>query len=105
MLGLGKEELSELAERSEKVMAYKRKVDEVNNDNEVISWFTAEEERKMYQEALVEESKIEGEKKGKQAGIIEGTNNIARNMLAEGMQPEVIARLTNLSKQQISKLI
>ena len=100
MLGLGKEELSELAERSEKVMAYKRKVDEVNNDNEVISWFTAEEERKMYQDALVEESKNEG--------IIEGeqnkANNIARNMLAEGMQPEVIARLTNLSEQQISKL-
>ena len=100
MLGLGKEELSELAERSEKVMAYKRKVDEVNNDNEVISWFTAEEERKMYQEALVEESKNEG--------IIEGeqnkANNIARNMLAEGMQPEVIARLTNLSKQQIRSL-
>ena len=82
-------------------MAYKRKVDEVNNDNEVISWFTAEEERKMYQEALVEESKNEG--------IIEGeqnkANNIARNMLAEGMQPEVITRLTNLSEQQISKLI
>ena len=101
MLGLGKEELSELAERSEKVMAYKRKVDEVNNDNEVISWFTAEEERKMYQDALVEESKIEGEKKGKQAGIL----SVAKKMLAEGMQPTVIARLTNLSEQQISKLM
>ena len=99
MLGLGKEELSELAERSEKVMAYKRKVDEVNNDNEVISWFTAEEERKMYQEALVEESKNEGIIEGKK----EEKNDIARNMLAEGMQPEVIARLTNLSEQQISK--
>ena len=109
MLGLGKEELSELAERSEKVMAYKRKVDEVNNDNEVISWFTAEEERKMYQEALVEESKnegrieglIAGKKEGKQAGIL----GVAKKMLAEGMQPEVIARLTNLSEQQISKLM
>ena len=84
MLGLGKEELSELAERSEKVMAYKRKVDEVNNDNEVISWFTAEEERKMYQEALVEESKnegrieglIAGKKEGKQAGILGVAKNI-----------------------------
>ncbi len=105
MLGLGKEELSELAERSEKVMEYKRKVDEINNDDEVISWFSAEEERKMYQEALMEQSKEEGIVQGRKAGLIEGTNSIAKNMLAEGMPLSVIARLTNLSEQQISKLI
>ena len=109
MLGLGKEELSELAERSDKVMEYKKKVDEVNNDDEVISWFTAEEERKMYQDALIEQSKeegkkvglIEGEKKGKQAGILD----IAKNMLAEGMSVDLIAKLTKLSKKQISRLL
>ena len=49
-------------------MEYKKKVDEVNNDDEVISWFTAEEERKMYQDALIEQSKEEGKK----VGLIEG---------------------------------
>ena len=113
MLGLGKEELAELAERSDKVMEYKKKVDEVNDDDEVISWFTAEEERKMYQDALIEQSKeegiiqgkkvglIEGEKKGKQAGILD----IAKNMLAEGMSVDLIAKLTKLSKKQISRLL
>ena len=97
MLGLDKEELAELAERSEKVMEYKKKVDEVNNDDEVISWFTAEEERKMYQDALIEQSKEEGEKKG----IL----NVAKNMLAEGMSIDLIAKLTKLSKKQISRLL
>ena len=117
MLGLGKEELAELAERSDKVMEYKKKVDEVNNDDEVISWFTAEEERKMYQDALIEQSKeegekvglIEGEKKGKKIGLIEGEKkgilDIAKNMLAEGMSVELIAKLTKLSKKQISRLL
>ena len=101
MLGLDKEELAELAERSDKVMEYKKKVDEVNDDDEVISWFTAEEERKMYQDALIEQSKEEGEKKGKQAGIL----SVAKNMLAEGMSVELIAKLTKLSKKQISRLL
>ena len=109
MLGLDKEELAELAERSDKVMEYKKKVDEVNNDDEIISWFTAEEERKMYQDALIEQSKEEGIIQGKKAGLIEGeqkkANSIAKNMLADGMHPAVIARLTNLSEQQISKLM
>ena len=78
-------------------MEYKKKVDEVNNDDEVISWFTAEEERKMYQDALIEQSKEEGEKKG----IL----NVAKNMLAEGMSIDLIAKLTKLSKKQISRLL
>ena len=82
-------------------MEYKKKVDEVNDDDEVISWFTAEEERKMYQDALIEQSKEEGEKKGKQAGIL----SVAKNMLAEGMSVELIAKLTKLSKKQISRLL
>ena len=102
-------------------MEYKKKVDEVNNDDEVISWFTAEEERKMYQDALIEQSKeegkiqgkkvglIEGEKKGKKIGLIEGEKkgilDIAKNMLAEGMSIDLIAKLTKLSKKQISRLL
>ena len=109
MLGLDKEELAELAERSEKVMEYKKKVDEVNNDDEVISWFTAEEERKMYQDALIEQSKEEGIIQGKKVGLIEGEKkgilDIAKNMLAEGMSIDLIAKLTKLSKKQISRLL
>ena len=97
MLGLDKEELYELAKRSDKVMKYKELADKVNNYDEVISWFTAEEERKMYQDALVRQSK----KEGKQAGIL----SVAKNMLAEGMSIDLIAKLTKLSKKQINRLL
>ncbi len=97
MLGLDKEELYKLAKRSDKVMKYKELADKVNNDDEVISWFTAEEERKMYQDALVRQSK----KEGKQAGIL----SVAKNMLAEGMSIDLIVKLTKLSKKQINRLL
>ena len=86
-------------------MEYKKKVDEVNNDDEVISWFTAEEERKMYQDALIEQSKEEGKKVGLIEGEKKGILDIAKNMLAEGMSVDLIAKLTKLSKKQISRLL
>ena len=105
MLGLEKAELAKLAKRSDKVMQYKKLADKVNNNDEIISWFSAEEERKMYQDALVRKSKkdglIEGEKKGKQAGIL----SVAKNMLAEDMSIDLISKLTKLSKKQINRLL
>lgn len=117
MLGLEKDELTKLAKRSDKVMKYKKLVDEVNQDDEVISWFTAEEERKMYQDALIEQSKeagiIEGKKagviEGKKAGIIEGEKkgvlNVAKKMLEENISIDLIAKFTNLTEKQISRLL
>ena len=121
MLGLDKEELTELAQRSEIVMEYKKIVDEVNNQEELFKWFSADEERQMYEDALFKQGKedgliegkeaglIEGEKKGKQSGLIEGKKSgiisVAKNMLAEGMNIDLISKLTKLSKSQISRLL
>ena len=113
MLGLEKEELSHLAKRSDIVMRYKKLVDEVNENNSLFKWFTADEEREMYEEALMRQSKeegliegkqeglIEGEKKGKQAGIL----SVAKNMLSEGMNIELVSKLTKLSKKQLKSLL
>ena len=49
------------------------------------------------------------EKEGKKVGLIEGEKkgilDIAKNMLAEGMSVDLIAKLTKLSKKQISRLL
>ncbi len=121
MLGLEKEELSHLAKRSDIVMRYKKLVDEVNENNSLFKWFTADEEREMYEEALMRQSKeegliegkqeglIEGEKKGKQAGLAEGKQagilSVAKNMLSEGMNIELVSKLTKLSKKQLKSLL
>ena len=110
-------------------MEYKKIVDEVNNQEELFKWFSADEERQMYEEALIRQSKedglIEGEKKGKQAGLIEGEKkgkeagliegekkgkksgiiSVAKNMLAEGMSIDLISKLTKLSEKQIMRLL
>ena len=113
MLGLNKEELAELAERSEIVMRYKKLVDKVNEDKSLFRWFSQEEEREMYETALIKQSKEEGLIEGKQAGLIEGKKTgemkkaltIAKNMLDENMNIDLIAKLTNLTKKQIEKLL
>ena len=113
MLGLNKEELAELAERSEIVMRYKKLVDKVNEDKSLFRWFSQEEEREMYETALIKQSKEEGLIEGKQAGLIEGKKTgemkkaltIAKNMLNENMNIDLIAKLTNLTKKQIEKLL
>ena len=113
MLGLNKEELAELAERSEIVMRYKKLVDKVNEDKSLFKWFSQEEEREMYETALIKQSKEEGLIEGKQAGLIEGKRTgemkkaltIAKNMLKENMNIDLIAKLTNLTKKQIEKLL
>ena len=106
-------------------MEYKKIVDEVNNQEELFKWFSADEERQMYEDALFKQGKedgliegkeaglIEGEKKGKQAGLIEGEKkgkksgitSVAKNMIAEGMNIDLISKLTKLSKSQISRLL
>ena len=42
--------------------------------------------------------------KGREEGIKEGVEKVARNMLAEGVDVKVVARSTGLSKSEIEKL-
>ncbi len=44
MLDLNKEDLEELAEKSDKVKKYKDNVDEANNDEFIVNWISREEE-------------------------------------------------------------
>ena len=98
-------------------MEYKKLVDEVNEDKSLFKWFSQEEEREMYEEALIRQSKEDGLIEGKQAGLIEGKEagliegkksgiiSVAKNMVAEGMNIDLISKLTKLSKSQISRLL
>ena len=115
MLGLEKEELAELAQRSEIVMEYKKLVDEVNEDKSLFKWFSQEEEREMYEEALIRQSKedgliegkqaglIEGEKKGKEAGLIEGEKKGKEAGLIEGEKKGKKSGIISVAKNMIAE--
>ncbi|OUL21354.1 Rpn family recombination-promoting nuclease/putative transposase [Nostoc sp. 106C] len=54
-------------------------------------------------EAL-EEGRVEGRAEGREEGIQEKAQQIAINLLAEGMSPEVVAKVTGLTLEQVEKL-
>ena len=67
----------------------------------------------MYEDALFKQGKEDGLIEGKEAGLIEGEKkgkksgitSVAKNMIAEGMNIDLISKLTKLSKSQISRLL
>jgi predicted transposase/invertase (TIGR01784 family) len=51
-----------------------------------------------------EEGLQEGQKKGREEGLQEGKREIARSLLAEGMPPPAVARITGLSLEDIAHI-
>jgi predicted transposase/invertase (TIGR01784 family) len=51
-----------------------------------------------------EEGLQEGQKKGREKGLQEGKREIARSLLAEGMPPPAVARITGLSLEDIAHI-
>ena len=92
MLILNKEDLEELAEKSDKVKKYKDNVDEANNDEFIVNWISREEEQKQYEEVLYEKA-------------IEKTNiDNAKKMLELNIDLEIIAKVTGLTIEKIESL-
>jgi predicted transposase/invertase (TIGR01784 family) len=50
------------------------------------------------------EGRAEGHAEGRSVGVIDGKSEVAKNMLKEGMDVELISRLTGLTEEQIRRL-
>ncbi|MDR3279697.1 MAG: hypothetical protein LBT23_04215, partial [Synergistaceae bacterium] len=61
----------------------------------------SEEDRKMYQSIFEQVYTARGEEKGRQEGIIE----VAKNLLANGVSPEIIAKSSGLSVDDIRTMM
>ena len=94
-----------------------KKIKECNLDDEIIGaydaeWHRSEIERLGMLRATKEghrkgytEGKKLGKKEGIKEGIKEGNINVAKSLLKEGVDIDIISRATNLSIQDIKKLI
>ena len=92
MLDLNKEDLEELAEKSEKVKEYKENVIKANNDEFVVDWISREEEQRQYEEVLYDK------------GSTEKSIEIAIKMLELNMELETISKITGLTLEKIKSL-
>lgn len=77
-----------------------RKVIDMNKDPEFIEFMSEEEEMEKLQNTLVKNAKEEGTLQGIEQNKIE----IAKKMLAENIDIELISKVTNLSKEEIEAL-
>jgi len=74
---------------------YKKKLLEVLRMTQIEEWL--KEEGKA-------EGRVEGKLEGKQEGKMEGKQEVARNALNEGLEPEIVAKITGLPLKTIQKI-
>ena len=103
MQNLDKKELEKLSimyKGDEGIMDYNEKLRRLNENGKFNSLLTEEEEEIFWRNT---ERNI-GEKIGEKRGEKRGKKDVARNMLGDGVNIDLIAKYTNLSKQQIASL-
>ncbi len=113
-------ELNKICEGDEYMELFEKEVKRLNQDHKFTEFMSAEEEEEKLKKTLIEDARNDGEKiglqKGKELGIQEGKElgiqegetkkqiEIAKNMLENKMVPEMISKLTGLSKSEIEAL-
>lgn len=99
ILDYDKEEL-EKVEGDELVEKFKKEVSRLNEDEEFVEFLTQEEEDRLYINSVTEDAFD----KGKIEGIEQNTLAIAKKMLQETKDLEMISRITGLSIEQLQQL-
>jgi len=78
------------------LMEYKKDLEKINNDEDFVNWISSEKEAEMFERTrlLIAEEK----------GSIESKKEIAKKLLNEGIDINVISKVTELSNDEINKL-
>ena len=109
MMVLNKKKLlREIALGDKELETMEKKIEELSHSENIIGLYDKEEYDKIARDYDIAEAKGEGLKEGREEGKKEGLEQrnieIAKNMLEDGIKPETIAKYTNLSIEEISKL-
>ena len=59
---------------------------------------------KLGREGWLEEGIVKGRQEGEQRGIVKERSEIAQRMLADGMDVEIICRITGLTRREVGRL-
>ena len=94
------------------VKEYMEKIEKLNNDPMFINWITKEKDEQMIKNTQLYNATQEGinigisqgMKQGINQGMKQGKIEIAKSMIQENMNLELIRKITGLSKEEIEKL-
>ena len=86
------------------VREYMEKIEKLNNDPMFINWITKEKDEKMIKNTQLYNATQEGINIGINQGLQKRNKEIAKSMIQENMNLELICKITGLSKEEIEKL-
>ena len=104
MLNLEKEELEKLSKKDKVVIKYMKELERVNENPKFREYMSAEEDNKKIENSLKREWMEEGLKEGIKEGSYKRNIEIAKTMLNDNMDIEIISKYTNLSKEELEKI-
>ena len=99
-----KEEELDKEENDAFVKKLKQKIKKLNQDKNFVSFISREDDIKFQMNTVRNEGINEGIKKGKIAGAKEKSLEIAKNMLEQKINIDLIAKSTGLSIKEIENL-
>ena len=100
MLNLELKDLENLSCKDKVVSKYMSELERVNQNPEFREYMSAEEDNRKIQNSL----RIQAIKEGRAEGRAEGREEIAKNMLEENMDINLISKLTGLTKEEINSI-
>ena len=112
MLNSDSKELEKICGGNEYMEKFKEEVEKLNEDEEMVFFLSQEEDNRKLRNTLIAEAKLEGmtigQKEGHAEGLEEGIKeeklNIAKNMLAKGLDTNFIVEVTGLSEEEINSI-
>ena len=104
MLNLEKEELEKLSKKDKVVIKYMKELERVNENPKFREYMSAEEDNKKIENSLKREWMEEGLKEGIKEGSYKRNIEIAKSLLKNKVDIEIITSSTGLSIEELEKL-
>ena len=108
MLDLGEKDLRNVSKGNGVVKKYMDELVKVNEDADFLNFISVEKDNMMIENSIRDEGIRKGLEQGIEQGLEQGTeqskNEIAKNMLKDNVDINLIKKYTNLTEEQINKL-
>ena len=102
------EELDKMSEGDEYMELFEKEVKRLNENQKFTAFMTPEEENEKLIKTLISEAKTEGElageKRGEQIGQRKNNLSVAKKMLENRLNIEMISKITGLSKKELEAI-
>ena len=108
MLDLEVTDLENISKGNGVVKKYMEELVKVNEDADFLNFISVEKDNMMIENSIRDEGIRKGLEQGIEQGLEQGTeqskNEIAKNMLKDNVDINLIKKYTNLTEEQINKL-